>query len=42
MRLIIKILTLILLPLNLMAINRWNPKASFGGEARHRATAFTI
>lgn len=42
MQLIIKILTLFLLPINLLAVNHWNPKANFGGEARHRATAFSI
>ena len=42
MRLSIKILILLLFPIQLLATNQWNKKANFGGEARHRATAFTI
>ena len=28
--------------MQLLAVNHWNKKANFGGEARHRASAFTI
>jgi len=42
MRLTLKILTLFLLPIQLLAVNHWNKKANFGGDARHRASAFTI
>jgi len=42
MRLILTILTLFLLPLNLLAENHWNKKSSFGGDARHRASSFVI
>lgn len=42
MRLIITILTLLILPIQLLAVNHWNTKANFGGDARHRATAFTV
>ena len=42
MNLNIKLFFLFLLPLQLLAINHWNKKANFGGDARHRASAFTI
>jgi len=42
MHLSVKILVVFLLPIQVMAINTWNKKANFGGEARHRATAFNI
>ena len=42
MKLITKITFLFLLPIQLLASNHWHQKANFGGQARHRCTAFTI
>ena len=39
---IVKIFIFILLPTQLWSASTWNQKANFGGEARHRATGFSI